>query len=400
MPFAARVAGAIVLVLVVLVILVLARARGKGPSRWLWAGFGVGAAAAGAVGLAGLARPSSAPRRTGGAGASPASHGEALTPAENAAVEALARARLPMEELPASLDDLGPGLPYRAAFLARRLAHHDGQRKLLLAEVAFLTDHLRRGDTVVYAGSAPGTHIPYLASLFPEASFVLYDPRKFKMPKSRRDVQDRISTHREPFTDALAGSYAGRDDTLFISDIRSGDPVGPQGDDIAAADMRAQDRWVALMNPRAALLKFRPAYKSAEPFEYLAGDVWLQAWAPRASSETRLAAVRPFARAVYDPQRYGDQMFYLNSILREWAAYEHGVPPELVPGLDHCFDCAAEVRVWRKFLRRGGGESEAAAAVAGLMKKTARALGRGLDRDGHGAHPGLFPIDVRSAASA
>lgn len=55
-----------------------------------------------------------------------------------------------------------------------------GQRKLLLTEIEFLTEFAKDGDTVLYIGAAPGTHIPYLAGeLFPYVAFVLYDPARF-----------------------------------------------------------------------------------------------------------------------------------------------------------------------------------------------------------------------------
>lgn len=63
---------------------------------------------------------------------------------------------------------------------------HWGQRKLLLAEVEFLTQHAQPGITCVYAGAAPGTHIEFLAQLFPEVQFVLVDPAPFAIKSSER----------------------------------------------------------------------------------------------------------------------------------------------------------------------------------------------------------------------
>jgi hypothetical protein len=61
--------------------------------------------------------------------------------------------------------------------------NHWGQRKLLLSEIEFLTDWapLDRDSIVVYAGAAPGTHIAFLAEMFPRLSFVLVDPSEFKV---------------------------------------------------------------------------------------------------------------------------------------------------------------------------------------------------------------------------
>lgn len=48
------------------------------------------------------------------------------------------------------------------------------ERKLFLYELEFLTQYgLRDGTVAVYAGVAPATRIPFLASLFPHIRFVL-----------------------------------------------------------------------------------------------------------------------------------------------------------------------------------------------------------------------------------
>jgi hypothetical protein len=117
---------------------------------------------------------------------------------------------------------------------------HWGQRKLLLSEIEFLTHYAEPGITVVYAGAAPGTHIPYLAGLFPGVSFVLVDPNKFNCVSS-----GRIVVRQEYFTHEVRASgrvikacnapllmkgrsgdhqvakeFVGKK-TLFISDIRT-----------------------------------------------------------------------------------------------------------------------------------------------------------------------------------
>lgn len=58
---------------------------------------------------------------------------------------------------------------------------HNGQLKLFLTELQFLTLCLRTHDapaTVVYAGSAPSNKLSYLARLFPNVKFVLVDPHE------------------------------------------------------------------------------------------------------------------------------------------------------------------------------------------------------------------------------
>lgn len=116
-----------------------------------------------------------------------------------------------------------PRLPYRRRRGEEKTVIHWGQRKLLMSEIEFLTLHHERGDVVVYAGAAPGTHMDYLADLFPGVSrFVLVDPAPFTVHPS-----DRIQIINGLFTNELADELRerfGSTRILFISDVRSADP--------------------------------------------------------------------------------------------------------------------------------------------------------------------------------
>lgn len=86
-----------------------------------------------------------------------------------------------------------------------------------MAEMEFLNENRdKKGTTLLYAGAAPGTHVKKLSALFPDVKFVLVDPAPFTVKET-----DRIRCRQELFTDEVAKEYAGRDDVLFISDIRS-----------------------------------------------------------------------------------------------------------------------------------------------------------------------------------
>ena len=96
---------------------------------------------------------------------------------------------LPLSSLPRILSPSSPRAAYCHVPHAARSTNHWGQRKLLLCEVEFLSAFipLLRARTpppkrivVVYAGAAPGTHIPYLFDLFDnktgDLQFALFDP--------------------------------------------------------------------------------------------------------------------------------------------------------------------------------------------------------------------------------
>ncbi len=101
-----------------------------------------------------------------------------------------------LDELERVLPDDAPRRVYRKIPHHQRTVNHWGQRKLLLSEIEFLTVHGSPGCVVIYAGAAPGTHIPYLVKLFPEVKcFVLYDPADFAVTNS-----ERIEVHQGFFT--------------------------------------------------------------------------------------------------------------------------------------------------------------------------------------------------------
>jgi hypothetical protein len=114
-----------------------------------------------------------------------------------------------------------PRLKYRRRKGEVKTVIHWGQRKLLMSEIEFLTTYARSGMTVVYAGAAPGTHLSYLSNLFPYVTFELYDPAPFTV---RESAKIKIFTGNDGmFTDETAKKYSGRNDVLFICDVRSAD---------------------------------------------------------------------------------------------------------------------------------------------------------------------------------
>jgi hypothetical protein len=67
-------------------------------------------------------------------------------------------------------------LPYEAGCKYIVNPIHHGQNKLMLSEIQFFTKMAIDEGFIIYVGSAPGDHIPLLASLYPKFRFVLIDP--------------------------------------------------------------------------------------------------------------------------------------------------------------------------------------------------------------------------------
>jgi hypothetical protein len=214
-------------------------------------------------------------------------------------------------------------------------ARHAGQLKLLCCEIRFLKRYgFKRPYTVVYAGSAPGIHIPTLAALFPLARFVLVDPAESAVVTN----PPRVRVLRARMTEALARALAPLDSRmLFISDVR----VGPQAGESHAdqqrrihADMEAQQAWHECLNPAASMLKFRLPWDLQPTTQYLEGEIHLPVYGKHLTHEARLVVRRGARRVPYDNALYERQMAYFNRVLRI-ATYDGGL----------CYDCSAFRRI-------------------------------------------------------
>eukprot|EP01112_Ceratiomyxa_fruticulosa_P015607 TRINITY_DN4603_c0_g3_i8.p1 TRINITY_DN4603_c0_g3~~TRINITY_DN4603_c0_g3_i8.p1 ORF type:complete len:468 (+),score=94.60 TRINITY_DN4603_c0_g3_i8:176-1579(+) len=241
-----------------------------------------------------------------------------------------------------------PSMVYRRRKGEVKTVIHWGQRKLLMSEIEFLTLFASRGDCVVYAGAAPGTHIRYLASLFDGVRFILVDPAPFTVKED-----DVISLVNGLFTDELAEQIRDKEketggDILLISDIRSADPdelTEEETEEHVQRDMEFQQKWHMIMKPKASMFKFRLPWKPGKTY-YLQGDIYLPVWGPITTTETRLIVKRDAPQVHYDNKKYEEQMFYFNTTTRV-ACYPHSVRGE---GIDHCYDCRAEIAILTDYL--------------------------------------------------
>lgn len=260
---------------------------------------------------------------------------------------------------------------------------HWGQRKLILSEIQFFTIFwgVDKPGTVVYAGAAPGNHTPFLADMFPELRFELYDPSPFAIEET-----DRIKLHNEFFTDDVARQWQGRDDVLFISDVRGVDPmentrlvreanVNKVGAEEATkiaqrdteekvwAEMLWQQTWTEIIKPAQAMLKFRLPYV-VEPDKgdviapYLDGHVLLQCFPPINTTETRLVPVQPLRKVGWSCLQYEEQLHYHNFVVRDQQYLNPATkdttpidPPELLNDFESTlewFILSEYVRIGRK----------------------------------------------------
>jgi hypothetical protein len=69
-----------------------------------------------------------------------------------------------------------PRMKYRAREAAEKAGlSHCPNIKMLVNDVAFLTEHARAGDTALYIGGTIGGYLPVVVSMFPTVQFLVYD---------------------------------------------------------------------------------------------------------------------------------------------------------------------------------------------------------------------------------
>lgn len=225
---------------------------------------------------------------------------------------------------------------------------HLGQMKLQLSEIGLLLSWDKNGDPVhtlskniVYAGAADGNHIWYLAQMFPEHHFYLYDPRPMYGPladlenvhiygpiKGRKNTEN--PKHEGYFLDEDAKGFwkKFKGDMIFLSDIRVGEETVKITDESVMEDMYAQENWCKIMKPRVSLLKFRLPWSEGKT-TYMEGDILYQPFAHQTATETRLVVWDTSKNTDYDNIDYEQKLFYWNTYYRRVCDYDLGSMEEL-----------------------------------------------------------------------
>lgn len=248
---------------------------------------------------------------------------------------------------------------------------HYGQLKLLLSEMYLLSKHrdlLPKSYVLIYVGSSPGYHIPFLVDCLPEISHChCYDQANTPL----RD-NDRFTLHRHYFTDEDAYRHSEMgEDIVLISDIRSEDHdvvktrveermrgMDPKVIKKEAEDemersiwdnMQSQQRWMHIMRPLLSLLKFRLPWKNVDDFAvndeilYNDGELTFQPFMTQRGTETKLLVKQEEVGTMrlYNLKHYEEVCAHHNHerSLRHYRIFEHWPdedigPPELLDDWD------------------------------------------------------------------
>lgn len=128
-----------------------------------------------------------------------------------------------------TLENIPLQIPYMDMKMKHR-SYHIGQYKLLTSELAFLNRYAPLKDqfVVVYAGSAPGHHIPYLCHLFSNMRMILVDPAPHYLMNNTNIVSSfdvikdtlyfKFSDRRKKHNNPIGAPSVG---TLFVSNDSS-----------------------------------------------------------------------------------------------------------------------------------------------------------------------------------
>jgi len=235
---------------------------------------------------------------------------------------------------------------------------HHGQRKLLISEIEFITTEYHKFNPIdqkilLYIGASTGhtsVHTYTLAKLFPEIEFHLWDRYDFydKLYKLKN-----VKIMKRWFTEADSNIYQNLN-VLLVSDLRNPDikdtSDSQKTNQRISEDMELQMKFYLDIKPVSALFKFRLPWDDKDT-EYLAGDIYFQAWETLRSTETRLIPTgwesddseKPKMKT-YNNLVYEQQMFHFNTETR-FQFYEHKYKCYC-----HCFDCRSEIDTLEKYI--------------------------------------------------
>jgi len=268
---------------------------------------------------------------------------------------------------------------------------HMGQKKLLFAEIEFLSyvsKFININDAlIVYIGASPGSHINIIRKLFPDSHFLLYDPLKIVM-----NFNTNVKIH--------DGKYGYFDDNkcndvisyknkinkkylIYITDIRTRESYKIESS--VWNDMDVQCRWGVLMNADFMSIKFRLPWMEKDTddnlkyildtskiedrlnikekilksgdIRYLSGKIFVQIYANKRSTESRLFVKKnkdgKYNIKTYNCFKYEEKMLYYNvySKDKEYKFKESKKLVNYLLGYSNSYDSTSEYYIIYKYLK-------------------------------------------------
>lgn len=219
-----------------------------------------------------------------------------------------------------NLDNNFPKLNYQDRRQRPTTTLHIGQIKLFATTLQFITNYIPKNKEthILYPGSASGKNIHLLSKLFPNCYWYLIDPlpfyKKLYNNKNVLYIKNKYFTDEDAkyFKEKLKNKF-----TIFISDIRVSDikDLREEREVRAHDDQINQYKWTKIFNADINFLKFKiPRFKNQ--YTYFEGELYIQPFAPRTTTETRLVCKKNAKDKIYNLNDYEDKFYYHNRILR------------------------------------------------------------------------------------
>lgn len=184
----------------------------------------------------------------------------------------------------------------------------------------------------------------------------------------------------EKFTHSMANFFKRLEKQglriAFISDIRN---IKEEIiDNSVLWNMAQQYMWIKTIEPSYYLMKFRIPFQGIIAIDnipshvnedlillkklynidyideykrgkmtFLDGEIFMQAWAPMTSTETRLYGTKEDISKPdiqYDERTYTNKFFYFNNIERCWVLHENDYVDKGL-GIDYCHDCSLQMHI-------------------------------------------------------
>jgi len=122
---------------------------------------------------------------------------------------------------------------------------------------------------------------------------------------------------------------------------------------------------------------------------YPSGDIIIQAFAPVASTESRLTVNMKKCTIIdYDMKTYDNHYYYYNNVFRLFQSTRNPISNKHT-GFDHCNDCGLEYQIWYNYYNKYH-NSVSNNVISHQVEKLTEITNRSLKHNGHGH---LFPAN-------
>nr|QBK93568.1 MAG: XRN 5'-3' exonuclease [Pithovirus LCPAC404] len=267
-----------------------------------------------------------------------------------------------------------------------RTALHLEQRKILMSDIYFISKYGDKSIDILYVShtsTIANKYMSHLLDQFEEINKIYIYMSSDEELKSNVDI---VINNTFKDDDVVKWSKYAKP-FLFICD----------------ADMFLQQRWYEKMkeNPNlfAAMLKFDINHSDESEY-YVGNEIFFQCWNSLEPKSKIVVTNTPESLRIrkYNVLHYTKTFHYLNDIIREWKFFNHLVQigrSDTPFGLDHCYDCALEVRIWAEYLDSRD-ESVTSRKIAKLITDvTDLSSEMKLYHPPHGEYPNTMMINKR-----